>query len=65
MGVLEGSSVMGYTQAEYEALPQAERQAAKDRAREIFLAAGADGVLDTLDQLPQWLEENGQKADEK
>ena len=43
----------------YEALPQAERQAAKDQAREIFLAAGADGVLDTLDQLPQWLE-NGQ-----
>ena len=59
LGVLEGSSVMGYTQAEYEALPQAERQAAKDRAREIFLAAGADGVLDTLDQLSQWLE-NGQ-----
>ena len=27
LGVLEGSSVMGYTQAEYEALPQAERQA--------------------------------------
>lgn len=45
LGVLEGSSVMGYTQAEYEALPQAERQAEKDRAREIFLAAGADGVL--------------------
>lgn len=59
LGVLEGSSVMGYTQAEYEALSQAERQAEKDRAREIFLAAGADGVLDTLDQLPQWLE-NGQ-----
>lgn len=31
LGVLEGSSVMGYTQAEYEALPQAERQAEKDR----------------------------------
>ena len=35
------------------------RRAEMDRAREIFLAAGADGVLDTLDQLPQWLE-NGQ-----
>ena len=28
-------------------------------AGEKALAAGADGVLDTLDQLPQWLE-NGQ-----
>lgn len=41
------------------------RQAALARARETFLSAGADGVLDTLDHLPQWLEENGQKIEEK
>lgn len=56
LGVLEGSSVMGYTQAEYEALTPAERETAKEKARQVFLLAGADGVLDTLDQLPQWLE---------
>ena len=57
LGVLEGSSVMGYTQAEYEALTPAQRQTAKEKAREVFLLAGADDVLDTLDQLPQWLAE--------
>ena len=46
---------MGYTQAEYEALPPAEREIAKEKAREVFFLAGADDVLDTLDQLPQWL----------
>lgn len=58
LGVLEGSSVMGYTQQEYDALSQEEQQAAKDRARKIFLEAGADDVLDRLDQLPAWLSEH-------
>ena len=56
LGVIEGSSVMGYTQAEYEALSQADREAAKAKARQTFLEAGADGVLDTLADLPAWLE---------
>ena len=56
LGVLEGSSVMGYTQAEYEALPPAEREAAKEKARAVFFLAGADDVLDNIAQLPQWLE---------
>lgn len=56
LGVIEGSSVMGYTQAEYEALSQAEKEAAKAKTRQTFLKAGADGVLDTLAELPAWLE---------
>ena len=36
------------------------RTASLDMESQDFNAA-----LDTLDQLPQWLEENGQKADEK
>lgn len=56
LGVMEGSSVMGYSQAEYEALSQAEKEAAKAKARQTFLEAGADGVLDTLADLPAWLE---------
>ena len=56
LGVLEGSSVMGYTKVEYEALPPAERETAKKKAREVFFLAGADDVLDNIAQLPQWLE---------
>lgn len=55
LGVMEGSSVMGYSQAEYEALSPAEKTEAKERTRRVFLEAGADGVLDTLAELPAWL----------
>ena len=37
LGVLEGSSVMGMTQTAYEALSADEKQAALDRARQMFL----------------------------
>lgn len=57
LGVLEGSSVLGYTQEEYQALSPQEKDRALARGRETFLAAGADGVLLNLSQLPQWLEE--------
>ena len=57
LGVLEGSSVLGLTQEEYEALPPQDRERVLARAKEAFLAAGADGVLLNLSQLPQWLEE--------
>ena len=57
LGVLEGSSVLGLTQEEYEALPPQDRERVLTRAKETFLAAGADGVLLNLSQLPQWLEE--------
>ena len=57
LGVLEGSSVLGLTQEEYEALPPQDRERVLGRAKETFLAAGADGVLLNLSQLPQWLEE--------
>ena len=45
------------TQEEYEALPPQDRERVLARAKETFLAAGADGVLLNLSQLPQWLEE--------
>lgn len=57
LGVIEGSSVMGYTQEEYEGLSEAEKKAAADKVRQTFLDAGADGVLQTLSELPAWLEQ--------
>lgn len=58
LGVLEGSSAMGMTQAAYEALSAEEKQAALDRARQVFLEAGADDVLLNIEQLPAWIRAN-------
>ena len=53
VGVVEGSSVLGLGQAEYEALtPEARRDACR-RAEETFRAAGAHFVLNNLAQLPE------------
>ena len=55
VGILEGSSVMGLTQEEYEALSPEEREAADKKAEQTYLEAGADyivrdvrGVLDFI-----------------
>ncbi len=56
LGVLEGSSVLGMTQEEYEALTLVERQVALDQGRKILLQAGADDVLLNLRDLPAWIE---------
>ena len=45
VGILEGSSVMGLTQEEYEALSPEEREAADKKAEQIYLEAGADYVV--------------------
>lgn len=58
LGVLEGSSVMGMTQAAYEALSAEKKQAELDRARQVFLEAGADDVLLNIEQLPAWIQAN-------
>ena len=56
--IREGSSVMGMTQAAYEALSADEKQAALDRARQMFLEAGVDDVLLNIEQLPAWIQAN-------
>ena len=56
VGVLVGSSEMGFTQAEYEALSEAEKAAACQKTKERFLAAGADMVVNTLEELADFLE---------
>ena len=47
---------MGMTQAAYEALSAEKKQAALDRARQVFLEAGADDVLLNIEQLPAWIQ---------
>lgn len=46
------------TQAAYEALSAEKKQAALDRARQVFLEAGADDVLLNIEQLPAWMQAN-------
>ena len=45
VGIIEGSSVMGLTKEEYEALLPEQREEADEKARQIYLQAGADHVV--------------------
>ena len=45
VGILEGSSVMGLTQEEYEALTPEARETADKKAEQTYLEAGADYVV--------------------
>lgn len=45
VGVLEGSSVMGLTLEEYEALTEAQKTVELHRAERVFIEAGADYVI--------------------
>lgn len=52
VGVLEGSSIMGLSRSEWSALDDAGRRNARNAAREVFVKAGADYVIDNLAALP-------------
>jgi phosphonoacetaldehyde hydrolase len=52
VGVVQSSSEVGCTVAEWEALPAAERHRRAAAARQMFADAGAHAVLDTLAELP-------------
>lgn len=53
VGVVEGSSEMGLSQAEYEALSDQEQKATRHKTEEIFRSAGAHFVIRNLSELPQ------------
>ena len=55
LGIIEGSSMLGLTQQEYEALSQEEKDEKFGDARRRYLEAGADGVLDSIRDLPEWI----------
>lgn len=51
VGILEGSSILGYSQEEYEGLASSQQTRAKERAAELFRSSGADYVLDNMSGL--------------
>lgn len=55
IGVTEGSSQMALSQSEFEALSDADKATARSAARDAFVAAGADAVIDTMAELPTLL----------
>lgn len=55
VGVIEGSSVLGLSQEEYESLSEAEREKRVFRVREKFLEAGADAVIRNMKELVELL----------
>ncbi|MBQ8827906.1 MAG: phosphonoacetaldehyde hydrolase [Clostridia bacterium] len=48
VGIIEGSSVLGYSEAEYAALGEEEKLHAKALATEIYKNCGADYILDNM-----------------
>ena len=55
IGVIEGSSIMALSQAEYEALSDEEKDAQCQRVQAVYKACGADYVIRNLSELPQLL----------
>ena len=51
VGVIEGSSELGLTEAEYEALTEDEKKEALQNVKEKFLQAGADAVILNMKEL--------------
>lgn len=52
VGVIEGSSVMGLSRREWDALDNDEREAYREKTRAVFARAGAQFVINRLDDLP-------------
>lgn len=57
VGVLEGSSQVGLSKMEFDALAPDETQHRMEEARTAFFDAGADFVLDTLQELPRLVDQ--------
>ncbi|WP_125707053.1 phosphonoacetaldehyde hydrolase [Companilactobacillus zhongbaensis] len=53
IGIIEGSSLMGMTEVEYNELTEENRQIACDAVRQQFTDAGADFVINNLSELPE------------
>lgn len=56
VGILKGSNLMGYSLEEYENATAEEVHAREEKARQTYLDAGADLVLDSILDLPEAIE---------
>lgn len=58
VGVIEGSSVMGLSQAAYEALSSEEKEQQCKRVEQIYKEAGADYIIRNMSELMKIVNEN-------
>lgn len=56
VGIVVGSNEMGLTEEEFNLLSDVEKNTKKAEVRNRMLAAGADAVLDTISELPEYIE---------
>ncbi|MQS89388.1 phosphonoacetaldehyde hydrolase [Companilactobacillus mishanensis] len=56
IGIVEGSSLMGLTEAEFENLSIDEREAAREAVRASFNSVNADYIINNLSELPEALD---------
>ena len=52
VGILTGSNILGYTEDEYNTADKTEIENRKEKAKEKYIAAGADFVIDNITELP-------------
>ena len=57
VGITDSSSEMGLSPKEFAALSEEDREQRREAIRETFFAAGADGAMDTLADLPELIVE--------
>ena len=63
VGVTEGSSQIGLDRASWDALSLEEQYKLRKKAREEFFNAGADYVIDSLNEVPMLFEELNNRKD--
>ena len=52
VGVTDGSSAAGCSEAEWNAMSEDEKNVVREKAKKVFLDAGADYVIRDLSELP-------------
>ena len=53
VGIIKGSNVVGLNEAEYNALDEQAKKELHEKARKIYLNAGADYVIEDITELPE------------
>lgn len=62
IGVIEGSSLMGYSQEEYEELSELARRKAIETCEEAYRAAGAHACILNMSELPNLIKNRNKKG---
>lgn len=57
VGVVEGSSVMGLTQEEFEALSDTEKAEQREKTAKVYLDCGADYIIQNLSELCELIDQ--------